>query len=263
VPALAPYRVRAHNIAADSDNKIHDDAVARQYGFGGGLVPGIAVYGYLTRPLVAQWGEAWLEQGTASARFVSPCYEGADVLVHASGDDPVELTVESNGVVCAQATAGWRTTGAAAPRIEDYPLAPLPGERPPASAQTLAAGTVLGTYTLRLNEERAADFLDGIRDDLPLYRGPRGIAHPALLLACANWALAHNVMLGPWIHTGSDVRHYALARYGETVQLRGRVAECFERKGHEFVVLALVVVAEPDRLVQHIRHTAIYRPRQR
>ena len=44
-PAWGTYRVRAHNIAADSENKIHDDSVARQYGFAGGLVPGVVVYG--------------------------------------------------------------------------------------------------------------------------------------------------------------------------------------------------------------------------
>ena len=38
--------------------------------------------------------------------------------------------------------------------------------------------------------------------------------------------------------------------------------ECFERKGHEFVVLDLLVVANGDRIVQQVRHTAIYRPRQ-
>ena len=34
----------AQNDATDSGNEIHDDRVARQYGFEGGLVPGITVY---------------------------------------------------------------------------------------------------------------------------------------------------------------------------------------------------------------------------
>ena len=40
--ALPEYRVKARNTSADSENKIHDDAVARQYGFRGALVPGVA-----------------------------------------------------------------------------------------------------------------------------------------------------------------------------------------------------------------------------
>jgi hypothetical protein len=41
--ARGPYRVEAFNTAKASENKIHDDAVARRFGFGGGLVPGVDV----------------------------------------------------------------------------------------------------------------------------------------------------------------------------------------------------------------------------
>ena len=37
---LEPYRVSAHNTAQASENKIHDDATARRFGFSGGLVGG-------------------------------------------------------------------------------------------------------------------------------------------------------------------------------------------------------------------------------
>src|ERR1700745_2299544 len=63
--ALGPYRVEAFNTAKASENKIHDDAVARRFGFGGGLVPGVDVYAYMAHQPVARWGCAWLEHGTA------------------------------------------------------------------------------------------------------------------------------------------------------------------------------------------------------
>jgi hypothetical protein len=47
-PYLGPYRVKAFNASKESENKIHDDAVARQFGFRGGLVPGVDVYAYMT-----------------------------------------------------------------------------------------------------------------------------------------------------------------------------------------------------------------------
>src|SRR5215218_6636973 len=50
------YAVRAFNTATASDNKIHDDEVARRFGFSGGLVPGVDVYAYLTRAPAAAWG---------------------------------------------------------------------------------------------------------------------------------------------------------------------------------------------------------------
>src|SRR5690242_4845445 len=58
--ALAPYRVKAFNTAHDSENKIHDDATAKRFGFGGGLVPGVDVYGYMSHMPVMRWGRAWL-----------------------------------------------------------------------------------------------------------------------------------------------------------------------------------------------------------
>src|SRR6516165_3838286 len=66
---LDPYRVEAFNTAKASENKIHDDAVARRFGFGGGLVPGGDVYAYMAHQPVARWGRAWLERGAAECRF--------------------------------------------------------------------------------------------------------------------------------------------------------------------------------------------------
>src|SRR5260370_21098087 len=81
---LAEYRVPARNPSGHSANKIHDDAVARQLGFRGGLVPGVTVYAYMTRPLVAACGREWVEGGTASVRFVKPVYAGEVVTVRAA-----------------------------------------------------------------------------------------------------------------------------------------------------------------------------------
>jgi len=78
---LPEYRVKARNTAESPENKIHDDAVARQYGFRGGLVPGVTVYAYLTHPLVAAFGAAWLERGTAAVRFVEPVLDGEELTV--------------------------------------------------------------------------------------------------------------------------------------------------------------------------------------
>ena len=44
------YRVSAYNTSKHSENKIHDDTVARKYGFSGGLVPGVDVLAYMDFP---------------------------------------------------------------------------------------------------------------------------------------------------------------------------------------------------------------------
>jgi len=45
---LKPHRVFAKTLAKNSENKMHDDAVARRFGFQGGLVPGVDVFAYMS-----------------------------------------------------------------------------------------------------------------------------------------------------------------------------------------------------------------------
>jgi acyl dehydratase len=70
------YRVSAYNTSKQSENKIHDDAVARRFGFSGGLVPGVDVMAYMMHLPVRKWGRAFLERGLIEARFVKPVYDG-------------------------------------------------------------------------------------------------------------------------------------------------------------------------------------------
>src|SRR5690349_6234529 len=82
LPALAvgdelpPATVVAHNNSHSSTNKIHDDDVARTYGFRGGLVPGVTVYAYAVAPLAARLGLRWLTTGEATVALINPLYEG-------------------------------------------------------------------------------------------------------------------------------------------------------------------------------------------
>src|SRR5260370_6894631 len=100
-PPLGPYRVSAYNTAHDSENKIHDDAVARRFGFGGGLVPGVDVYGYMTHLPVMRWGRAWLERGTPECRFFKPVYDG-DIprLTAIQAHGPLHISVETPRPTC-------------------------------------------------------------------------------------------------------------------------------------------------------------------
>ena len=84
---LPPYSVRTHNPSTGSENRMHSDEVARSYGFRGGLVPGVTMFGHMTRPVVAQFGPAWLECGWADVAFSKPAYEGDLLTVRATVAD--------------------------------------------------------------------------------------------------------------------------------------------------------------------------------
>lgn len=78
---LETHRVEAYNTAKQSENKMHDDNVARRFGFSGGLVPGVDVFAYMMHVPIARWGRDFLARGLVEARFIKPVYDGetADV----------------------------------------------------------------------------------------------------------------------------------------------------------------------------------------
>jgi acyl-coenzyme A thioesterase PaaI-like protein len=268
VTSGATYEVEAHNTATRSDNRIHDDEVARRFGFVGGLVPGVDVYAYLTQLPVARWGLAWLERGTIEARFIRPVYDGQRVTVQAerspagaAGDAGMELqVVDGAGVVCAAATATLPEQAPEQPEAGRWPVREQLADPPPASPETLAPGTVFGLRPHRFLAERASEYLAEIRERLGLYEAER-VAHPGWLLRDANHVLAGNVVLGPWIHVSSSVQHFRPARDGDLVAARAVVEREWEHKGHRFVELDVGLFAGDDLAVR-VAHTAIHQPRQ-
>src|SRR5471030_14113 len=103
---IEPYRVSAYNTSKHSENKMHDDTVAKRYGFSGGLVPGVDVMAYMMHVPVAKWGRAFLERGLIEARFVKPVYDGeiADVTGE-ERDGVLAIEVRSRGQLCATGSA--------------------------------------------------------------------------------------------------------------------------------------------------------------
>ena len=259
----------AFNLAAASENKIHDDAVARRLGFTGGLVPGAAVYAYMAHMPVARWGRAWLENGIAECRFRKPVYDGAVVRVSGSPDgERLTLDVESGGLACASGEA--RMSGdlahvsgdsRPAPPLDAMPQPPPAAERPRASEASLAVGRTLGIAPVVVDRAALAAYLDAVRETDPLY-GAEGLVHPGQILQLANRALLENVVLGPWIHQRSRVRHRAAAYVGERLTLRGRITANALVKGHATVELDAVVAADGRKVVAEITHVAIWQPRQ-
>jgi acyl dehydratase len=262
---MRSHRVAAHNTATASANKIHDDEVARLYGFGGGLVPGVDVYAYMTHVPAEAWGRDWLARGSMRARFLSPVYEG-DVVTVVPGDPldvdggpGVTLEVRNEaGVTCAVGHAGLPAEPGPPPDVAAVPGVARP-DRPDADPASLAPGTALAVAPELWMAADAGPYLADVREDLPLYAAER-VAHPAWVLRRANDVLGSNVRLGPWIHAGSEVRHHAEVTDGGAVDTRATVTREWEHKGHRFVELDVGVFAA-GRLAARIVHTAIYRPR--
>jgi acyl dehydratase len=258
---LEAYRVEAYNTSKLSENKIHDDAVARRFGFSGGLVPGVDVMAYMMHLPVKKWGRAFLEHGLIEARFVKPVYDGeiADVAGEES-DGVISIQVESRGELCATGTASLPSS-APSLLIGDYlEVAPVP-ERKPVNATSYEVGKWLGTAPRTWAGEAAAEYLSDIRERDSIY-AREGLGHPGLLQRVMNKVLVDNAILGPWIHVGSRMQLLNAARMGDELTARARVTGNYEKKGHRFVELDALVVANGRTPIAHCRHVAIYQPRE-
>jgi acyl dehydratase len=256
------YQVLDRNSANASENKIHDDEVARRFGFKGGLVPGVDVYAYMMHLPVRRWGLAWLERGQADCRFLKPVYDGAVAVVIARKmAEGLALEVMSRGELCAAADVSLPATSPPVPAPREFARVRPPESRPPADEQSLAVGISLGMRPLVITRELLEQYLHNFGENEPIYAS-EGLAHPGLILRTCNWTLSQSVALGPWIHVGSAVKNYAVVRVGDAVSVRARVTANYQRKGHQFVELEALVLVGWERPVARVAHTAIYRPRQ-
>jgi len=205
---------------------MHEDTVARVYGFaGGGLVPGVDVFGYMVRGLLLE-NASWMRAGSGGElRLLRPYFDGEEVVVSFM-----------EGEVWAGDRAVLRL---ATPELGPCPaeFAKFPAPRPEASAESLAPGTILGSLRHRMVQTGSA------RE----------------LLELANEILMKNVVLKPWIHTGSRILWLEGAQQAQEVEVRGYVSAEWERKGHRLVTMDLSYLeTDTGQPVARVEHTAIW-----
>ena len=257
------YTVEAYNVSHASENKIHDDTVAKKLGFTGGLVPGVEVFAYASHLPVEKWGRAFLERGELAAKFGKPVYDGRNATASAvEAGDGIDIRVESEGVECATGHARMPKDASPTVTLANYRYVAPPaelGKRPPADETSLAVDLSLCTVPAVLDQAKHETYLKDVRETNAIY-AKEGIAHPGILLRLCNSALRENVVLPPWIHVGSTMRNLSVARVGEALSARTKVVANYDRKGHRLVDLDCLLLAG-DRPVAHVLHTAIYKLR--
>jgi acyl dehydratase len=267
LPAESSF-LTAVNYAPASSNAIHRDDFARQYGFTGGLVPGVGVYALMADPLLRAWGAEWADAGWMKAKFINPVYDGERVEIRCRPlpDRPAATAIEAlnpTGRVCALGSAGCDRDDSPLPDPADFDTRPVPTpeDRLPPAAAFLTPGLRLGSVPVAPDPASPEDaYFERLREDRELCLGGAARLHPAFLAHIANRVVHRNIAVGPWIHTESFVRHLAPLRHGSSYEMRGRVAESFQKRGHEYVRLDLAVFDSADNPVAHLLHTAIVRP---
>lgn len=231
--APTTWTVSAVNLPEHADNPIHTDAGARADGFPAALVAGTTVYAYLTRPVVAAWGDGWLAHGGGEVTFLAPVFAGGRVDCVATTEDDGTTLVEA---VCPDQARNPRATFRAV-RDAGRPVhrdgEPLPDRR------------------FRLGVDIAHEYARRAGDDLTLY-DERSIVHPVAWLQIANRIFATDLVDGAWVHTRSIVRHHAVCPRTATVDVSATVIDRFHRRGERAVVDVLISLdGAPVATIEH------------
>ncbi|HEY0911003.1 MAG TPA: hypothetical protein VGD75_12305, partial [Bradyrhizobium sp.] len=108
----------------------------------------------------------------------------------------------------------------------------------------------------------AIEYLTDVREADPIY-AREGLGHPGMLQKVMNKVLVDNAILGPWIHVGSRMQLLSAGKAGDEITARAKVTGNYDKKGHRFVELDALVVANGKTPLAHCHHIAIYQPRER
>ena len=245
----------ARNYSEESENRIHSDGAARTFGFDAALVPGVAVFGHMTRPLVESLGAAWLGGYSADVRLIKPTYDGDELAIEHSeeaGEHLVRCT--GRGVLIAE-----MRSRAEVPAVEA--MAAVPGGSPVDGKPEIAwdlihVGEAFPAFRWSPDLEEQALYAGHVNDDLPLWQ--TDLLHPHGVLWMANTALSRRFRLPAWLHVGSRILFREPVRIGDKIEVRAVPVEKWRRKGHEFIELYVAYVVD-DVVKTEIRHTAIFK----
>ena len=252
---MSDYTVVARNFSEVSENRIHSDEIARKFGFKGALVPGVAVYGHLTWPLVQKFGTDWLTRSVSAVRLLSPAYHNDRLtlsLAEAGGHQTVQCH-NADGDLLATLESDLEVPEPEHIALLDGPL------KDPARVEigwnTVQERDVFTPWHYEITEEANRTYTEQVADTLPVFNE---FAHPHLLLSLANTALMNEYVMPTWIHVGSETRHRAALRVGDSISVRPVTLEKWQKKGHEFIRI-WVSFWRGDELTTDILHTAIFK----
>jgi acyl dehydratase len=224
-------RFKAVNISSESENRIHADDEARQYGFKGGLVPGIGTFAYVCEALRAHTSDAWLAHGFTTVKFCGPVYHGETITVSISEDDGAGHFVVTNpaGVTCAEGryaeSESPRYRGRK-PRLAAQQRWPEPKEM---VGSTLVDLEQLGSVTETILAADVTEFMTKLGLDPEPYLNSNRAPLSYIARLYVSLMRANFVRVGPSIHAGLDVQVQRPVELGEVLTLRSRVDSLYRR----------------------------------
>ena len=255
--------------AARPGNPIHSTSGGTEYGYAGALVGGVTIYGWTTPAIIEALGGRWLDHGWCEVTFRRPTYPGDEMAARLTEqtDGTFELRMTNQeGASCIVGAAGlgdapWLGQLLTPDRLE---AEPRPESLPGLTLDNAPVGKDLRPLAVAVTAQDARHYAsEQARDQHPLYQNGRPRLHPGWLAARSAPLLHHSFEYAPSIHVRSHIQHLAPAFAGQTVTVAGRCVEAYERKGHHYIVVDGLIMAEDGAPLARVRYTEIFRVARR
>lgn len=249
------------------DNPIHSTAGGQQYGFTGALVGGIHVYGWASEAFVSTLGEQWLESGWVDVSFRRPVYNKDHLGVVLDGQT-FRCTRLADNEDCLRGEAGlgqapWLSLLSQTQFAEGTPADDTP--KPALTLDNAPVGQSLHPLLVPAGRNRLTGFINSKQGSAhPRYTSDNAVLHPAWVAGLMIQLLHHSWQYGPAIHVRSQIQHLTLVPIPEQVSVTGCCTSAWDHKGHHTIQNDGSVWDTSTRQeIARIRHTAIFRVRQR
>ena len=278
--APASWLGQAFNQVPDSDNRIHSDELAREYGFTGALVPGVTISCYLVQPAVQAWGLHWLERGAVHATIKAPVYDQHDFRVDVepqASADRYQAQLFSDDRLCAIAQVWLPEALEVEPEYQRHTLMADDHAAPVASREVMEDLRRQGCMAMAFYwsaDHEMASYLRNQLDVPELLRIPTtaqstesvvsdsGFANMSFLLGCANRHFAAVARMSPWIHLEIRAQNFQAVPLNTALVSEMTITDLFNKKGHEFADCVFnLYMADSGRCVCSIQQRAIYKMR--
>jgi hypothetical protein len=269
------WKGTAYNQVPHSKNEIHGDKVAKDFGFKGGLVPGVTVSAYLMHPAAVSYGMDFLERGFAHVRVISPLYDEQAFEVQIEGQTQTRnheqggqgysaVLVPEGAAPCATAEVHIAGTKTGPPVRRGDELGDKNAALVPATRKNMEALRKSGckAFTYRWNADHEMSSYLRERSQMAESFSMEGYANPSFVLGISNWVLAANAYMNPWVHMETKSQNYAPIPQGAAVVGEMQINDLFNKKDHEFVDAQINVFdVESNRCFSSIELRAIYKLR--
>ena len=262
------WESKAYNQVPDSENEIHGDAIARQFGFKGALVPGATVAAYLVHPVVEELGYEFLCHGSFSSKFLAPVYDDVDFKVETMSKTENQYSAEisqSGGQFCASALIDIAPFDVESPILRGDEVGDPKAERKLATPEIMRSLKEQGCKAFEdvwQEQHQMATYLrDASKMASPFYR--EKFANPAFLIGMSNFVFASNAQMNPWILVEAHCQNFKALPEDSKVLGEMEILDLFNRRGHEFADSRINLFdADSEGCFSTIRLRAIYKVRE-